>query len=278
MAHEIIHNEPLNYQDYLIKIRAPEVVKRIKPGQFVVMLLHEKGERIPMSVRRTEGDAVVMYIRKVGKTTSALIDKPVGDTILHVIGPQGTPLEIKKYGTVVVATDSVCGHAWSYSAAKALKDAGNFVIDIQSFADKEETYPEWALNKDACNEHHLTTKDGSAGEKGHYINLIKNWLENGKKIDLVLAGGELIKLKRLERITKKFNVPTWVEAHQLMIDATGMCGVCRVFVDGEMKLTCIDGPFFDAHKLDFDSMINRYSTYANEEKLSLQLYKKQRGE
>ncbi len=279
MAHEIVRNEPLNYQDYLVAIRAPEVAAKIKPGQFVVMMLHDKGERIPMSVRTTEGDAIVMYIRKVGKTTHQLIDTPVGGTIKHVIGPQGQPLNIQKHGTVVVATDSVCGHAWSYSVAKALKEAGNYVIDIQCFADEKEVYPEWALNKDVCDEHHLMTKDGSVGEKGHFNNLIKQWLSEGRQIDFVYAGGELIKLKQLARITRKYNVPTWVEAHQLMIDASGMCGACRVFVGGEMKLTCIDGPFFDAHALDFDSMINRYSTYVSEEKIALERYLAQkRGE
>ncbi len=276
MSFKIVFKEKLNDRDFVMGFAAPQIAAQIKPGQFIMFLPREKGERIPMSVRKAENGVIYTFIREAGVTTKYITGKEIGETILHIIGPQGTPIEIKNYGTVIVASDSVCAHAWTHSLIAALVEAGNHVIAIQSFDNRDELYPEWALNSSVASEFVLTFTQEPVDNVKHFNDVIKRKISAGERFDAVFAGGELLKLKQLARMTSKIGVPTYIEAHQLMVDGTGMCGACRVLVDGEMKLTCIDGPFFEASKLDFDSMINRYGTYRSEEKTALEHF--ERGE
>jgi ferredoxin--NADP+ reductase len=161
----------------------------------------------------------------------------------------------------------------NYALCKALqKIAGNHVISIQTFPTKDDVYPIEELSKAVCDEYYLTTLDGSQGIKGHYNDLLKDLLDKGK-LDIVFAGGGMSALRDLAKLTEPYDVPTIVTVRQIMIDATGMCGSCRVFVDGEMKLTCIDGPMFDAHKLDFKDIINRLSMFKKKEVEAMEYYK-----
>jgi ferredoxin--NADP+ reductase len=272
MKHTITRKEKLNAADYVIDVVAPEVAKRFKPGNFVVLITIPNGERIPMSIERAEGDTITMYIKLLGKTSRELDKWKVGDALYKVIGPMGTPPPLKKYGTVVFASDLVCGHAENNAMCRELlKIKGNHVISIQSFPDKSQIYPEKELAKSVADEFILSTEDGSVGRKGHYLDILQELLEE-RKIDQVFAGGGIPPLQKISELTKKYNVPVYTTVRQIMVDATGMCGSCRVFIDGEQKLACIDGPMFDGHKVDWESAISRLAMFKNKEAEAMECY------
>ena len=275
-AYKIIRKEDLNEQDYLIEVEAPRVASRLRPGQFVILMIREEGERIPMSVAYTRNGNIVMYIKRLGKTSLELDDYKVGDSFYQVIGPQGKAFPIKKYGNIVWCSDLVCGHAENYAYCEAFsKVKGNHVISIQSFGTKDEVYGEKEL-RSVSHEYYMTTTDGSYGRKGHYNDVLKELLEE-KRVDLVMGCGQIDKLRDMADLTKKYGVPTMAVLRQIMIDATGMCGACRVFIDGVMRLTCIDGPLFDAHKVNFDEVINRLGMFKKPEQLAKEMYLQHRG-
>ena len=273
LKHEIIRKEDLNPKDYLMEVKAPMVAKKIQPGQFVILMTHAKGERIPMSVQKAENGSVTLFIRKLGKTSVELYTYKVGDHFENVIGPMGTAVEIKKYGNVAVCSDLVCGHAENYALCKALSQVeGNHVISMQTFPSKEMIYLEEEL-RGVSDEYYITLEDGSYGIKGHYRDILEKMMKDGK-IDMVFAGGRTGEYPLLADLTKEYNVPAMVTLRPIMVDATGMCGSCRVFIDGEMKLACIDGPMFDAHKINYEELLNRVKMFKKEEATALENYKK----
>lgn len=267
----ITEKSDLNSQDYLIEVEAPRVAERLRPGQFVVLMTHEKGERIPMSVQKAEDGRITMFIKRLGKTSLELDDYDVGDSFYQVIGPMGNAFPIERYGTVVWCSDLVCGHAENYAYCEALqKVEGNHVISIQTFPTKDDVYGEEEL-RSVSDEHYVTTIDGSYGVKGHYIDVLRDLLQE-RKIDLVLGCGDIKMLKEMSVLTRQHDVPARSVLRQIMVDATGMCGACRVFIDGAMKLTCIDGPLFDAHKVNFDEVINRLGMFKKPEGVAKEAY------
>lgn len=273
---QITQKYDLNSQDYMIEVEAPHVAKRLKPGNFVILMTHEKGERIPMSVQKASNGKIVMFIKRLGKTSLELDDFQVGDSLYQVIGPLGNAFPIKDYGTVVWCSDLVCGHAENYAYCEALYEVeGNYVISIQSFPTKEDVYSEEEL-RSVSHEYYVTTHDGSYGIKGHYIDVLRDLLQS-KKIDLVLGCGDIKMLKEMADLTALYNVDACAVLRQIMVDGTGMCGACRVFVDGNMRLTCIDGPLFDAHKINFDEVINRLGMFKEPEAFAKEKYLKERG-
>jgi len=272
MKHIITRKEDLNSADFVMDVIASEVAKRFKPGNFAVLLTIPNGERIPMSIERAEGDKITMYIKKLGKTSRELNTWKVGDSFYKIIGPMGTAPTLKKFGTVVFASDLVCGHAENNAMCRELKKIeGNHVISIQSFPTKDDIYPEEELSKKYADEYILATEDGSAGKKGHYLDIIQELLEE-RKIDQVFAGGKIPPLQKLSELTKKYNVPVMTTVRQIMVDATGMCGSCRVFIDGEQKLACIDGPMFDGQKVDWESAISRLAMFKTKEAEAMECY------
>ncbi len=272
MKHTITRKENLNAADYVIDVVAPEVAKRFKPGNFAVLITIPNGERIPMSIERVEGDKISMYIKRLGKTSRELDTWKVGDELYKVIGPMGTPPSLKKFGNVIFASDLVCGHAENNAMCRELaKIMGNHVISIQSFPDKSQIYPEKELAKSYADEFILCTEDGSVGRKGHYLDIIKELLEE-RKIDQVFAGGAIPPLQTLSELTKKYNVPVMTTVRQIMVDATGMCGSCRVFIDGKQKLACIDGPMFDGQKVDWEAAISRLGMFKKKEDVAMECY------
>ncbi len=271
--HEITDIYDLNSDDFLIEVRAPLVAQKFKAGQFVLLLLQLKGERIPLSVFKVESDRVSLLIKKLGKTSLELYNLKIGDTIEAVIGPLGNAIDIKQYGNVVVASDLVCGHAENYAISKALHAVkGNNVISMQTFPGIDPIYLEKEL-KAVCDEYHITTEDGSYGVEGHYLAVLEEMLQKNK-VDMIFAGGDMPHLKKLAKVVKLYNIPTMVTLRSIMLDATGMCGSCRVFIDGIMKLACIDGPMFDAHKIDFDQVINSMNRFKSKELEAVEHYKK----
>ena len=278
MKHKITRKLDLNKDDYLLEVEAPQVAERFRPGNFVILITVPQGERIPMSVQKAQDGKISMFIKRLGKTSYELDSFKVGDSLVAVIGPLGNPPPMKKYGRVVFASDLVCGHAENYAFCEGLKKIpGNYVISMQTFPSKDDIYPEEFRPVHLCDEYHLTTLDGSEGFKGHYIELLKTMLEQNK-VDIIFAGGDIPSLERLAELTRPYQIPTIVTVRQIMVDGTGMCGSCRVFVDGEMKLTCIDGPMFDAHRLNFQDIINRLSMFKEKEAQAMKYYLRKRGE
>ncbi|ASI98839.1 sulfide/dihydroorotate dehydrogenase-like FAD/NAD-binding protein [Thermococcus celer] len=272
MGYPITKKENLSAIDFFMEVEAPHVARSWKPGQFVVLILDEKGERVPMSVYYAENGKVGMFIRRHGKTTLKLwYEFDVGDELLSVTGPLGRPIKVKHYGNVVFVSDAVCAQAESYATLKAMKEAGNYTIAIQSFENKANVYPERYLAKPVADEHYLTTEDGSVGIKGHYLDVLKELIEKDR-VDIVFGGGKLGSLKKLAELTRPYGIPTIVTVRQIMVDGTGMCGSCRVLYGGEIKFACRDGPMLDAHKIDWDDAIKRNARFTEQEKLAKERY------
>ena len=275
---KILEKETLAPHINRFVIEAPLIAKNHKPGQFVVIRIYEKGERIPLTIAevdRTEG-TITLIVQEVGKTTYMLGDLKAGDVIADVIGPLGRPAEIEKVGTVVTIGGGV-GTAIVYPETKAFKEVGNRVISIIGFRNKELVILEDEMRA-TSDELIVTTDDGSYGKKGFVSDRLQELIEKGEKIELVVAIGPAIMMKVVSDMTKKYNIKTIVSLNAIMLDATGMCGACRVEVGGETKFACVDGPEFDAHKVDFDLLIKRRVMYREEEKIALENYLRESGE
>ncbi|NQS88631.1 sulfide/dihydroorotate dehydrogenase-like FAD/NAD-binding protein [Patescibacteria group bacterium] len=268
----ILKKRVLGPGSYLFVVRTPYVAKSAKPGQFIVIRVHEKGERIPLTiadVNREKGEVTIIF-QVVGKTTKYLSLLEVGDEILNLLGPLGNPTEIENFGTVA-ALGGGYGSAVLYPLVRALRKAGNFTIVINGARNKKLLILEDELKK-LSNEYYVTTDDGSKGTKGFVTDLLQKIIEEGKKINRVFAVGPVPMMKVTSDLTKEHRIKTIVSLNPIMVDGTGMCGACRVEVDGETKFACADGPDFDAHKVNFDLLIKRLRMYKKEEEFSLKRF------
>ncbi len=254
-------------------IEAPLVPRNYQPGQFVVLKVDEVGERIPITIAEADKDkgTITIFVQEVGKTTYKLGELKEGDSISDVVGPLGHPAKVYKIGTVVTIGGGV-GTAIVYPETKAFKEAGNYVISIIGFRNKDHVILEEEMRK-CSDELYILTDDGSYGKKGFTTDELQELENAGRKMDLVIAIGPAIMMKKVSEMTKQYNVKTIVSLNSTMMDATGMCGGCRVEVDGETKFACVDGPEFDGHKVNFDLLIKRLSTYEKQEKEALNRYK-----
>ncbi|MFW5913390.1 MAG: sulfide/dihydroorotate dehydrogenase-like FAD/NAD-binding protein [Candidatus Hadarchaeota archaeon] len=275
--HEIKKIKKLNPELTEIEVEAPLVAEKVKPGQFVVIRLHEKGERIPLTFykRDAKKGTISMIFQKVGKSTNELATYDEGDKIKDVIGPMGTPVEIKHYGTVVCVGGGV-GTPEIFPVAKAMKRAKNNVIVISGFRTDDLIVCEKEMKKGCADEIYICTEDGSYGRKGLTTDVLKEIIED-TKIDLVHTVGPPIMMKVISEITEKYDIPTRVSLNSIMLDATGMCGSCRVEVGGETKLACVDGPEFNGHKVNFDELMNRLNMFKDQEKVALERWKEKNG-
>jgi len=248
-----------------IKIEAPSIAKKAKPGQFVVLMVTEQGERIPLTVVDADinSGVITLIFQEAGFTTKILGKLKEGDSLFALAGPLGHPTEIKKYGKVVLVGGGV-GIAEIYPVAKALKLAGNNVITILGARTKDLLILENEL-KNASSQIYIATDDGSYGRKAFTTDILKEELGKGG-VDLVYAVGPIPMMKRVSQVTAGFNVKTLVSLNALMVDATGMCGCCRVTVSGQTKFSCVDGPEFDAHGVDWAELEKRNKVYLDKEK------------
>jgi ferredoxin--NADP+ reductase len=258
-----------------MEIEAPLVAKKQNPGQFVVLRVHENGERIPLTI--TESDprkgTITLIFQEVGKTTKQLGQLSSGDYIADLVGPLGTPAEIKHYGTVVVVGGGAAT-AVAYPEARELKKAGNRIITIIGARNKDLIILEEQMR--ACSDElYITTDDGSKGHHGVVTDVLKQLMEKNVKIDLVVAIGPAIMMKVVAEVTRPYRIKTIASLNPIMVDATGMCGVCRVTVGGETKFACVDGPEFDAHLVDFDLLMARQRMYLEKEKIALEKWEKE---
>ncbi len=257
---------------YYYKLAAPLISRKAQPGQFVIIRLHDRGERIPLSladINPVEG-TISLIVMAVGKTTDELSHYGAGDEILDLCGPLGMPTHIEKVGNVLLVGGGF-GVAPLYPIARAFKAAGNAVTVIMGARSKDLLIYEQDM-QGVCNKVLVTTDDGSKGIKGVVTTALKQELESGGA-GLVMAVGPAIMMKFVCDTTRPFNVRTVVSLNPIMIDGTGMCGGCRVSVGGETKFACTDGPEFDGHLVDWDVLMNRQKTYRSEEKESFETWK-----
>jgi ferredoxin--NADP+ reductase len=250
-------------------VEAPRIAKAHQPGQFVIIRLHDHGERIPLTIERADAEkgTINLVAQSIGKTTHLLNRLESGDAILDVVGPLGKPSHIEKFGTTVVMGGGV-GTAMAYPTAAALKKAGNKVITILGGRNKELVLLENEM-REVSNVLMVTTDDGSYADKGLVTDKLKQLIQNGVKIDLVLAVGPIPMMRAVAEVTRPEKIPTVVSLNSIMVDGTGMCGGCRVLVDGKSEFACVDGPEFDAHRVDFSVLIKRNSMYREQEQKSL---------
>ncbi|OGO05791.1 MAG: ferredoxin-NADP reductase [Chloroflexi bacterium RBG_13_56_8b] len=272
--YKILAKKDLVPQIHLFRMAAPAVAKKARAGQFVVVRIDEKGERIPLTVadwNEKEGTVTIVFM-EVGATTARLALLKKGDSIADFVGPLGLPAEIEKFGTVVCVAGGV-GAAPVAPIARELKKAGNKVISILGARSKELLFWEDVL-KSTSDQLIVTTDDGSYGRKGVVTGPLKELLESGEKIDRVVAIGPVVMMKFCSLTTLPFGVKTIVSLNPIMVDGTGMCGCCRVAVGGETRFACVDGPDFDGHKVDWDLLSARQRIYLGEEKCAYEEWQK----
>jgi ferredoxin--NADP+ reductase len=245
-------------------IEAPKIAQKAKPGQFVILKANEEGERIPLTMAETDpekGTITVIY-QVVGKSTALFKTLQVGDVYQDVIGPLGKATHIEKVGNVVCVGGGT-GIAVLHPITRALKEIGNHVTCIVGARTKDLLILEDRM-KAASHELHVCTDDGSYGHHGFVTDVLKEVLEKGDT-NQVVAIGPVPMMKFCSLMTKEYNVPTMVSLNPIMVDGTGMCGGCRVSVGGHTKFACVDGPEFDAHKVDFDELMLRLQAYCEDE-------------
>jgi NAD(P)H-flavin reductase len=273
----IICEETLATKIHMFKIETPAIAKKALAGQFVVVRIDEKGERIPLTLADwdgTEGSVTVVFM-EVGATTFRLAQLKAGDFIADFVGPLGVPSHIDKFGTVVCVAGGV-GAAPITPIAKALKEKGNKVISILGARNKDLLFWEDKL-RSVSHQLIVTTDDGTYGRKGLVTEPLKELLESGEKVSRVIAIGPSIMMKFCTLTTQPFGVKTIVSLNPIMVDGTGMCGCCRVSVGGETKFSCVDGPEFDGHQVDWDLLSARLRIYLDEEKRSFEQWQARIG-
>jgi ferredoxin/flavodoxin---NADP+ reductase len=269
---KILKKEELSESITLFDLEAKDIAKKARAGNFIVLKIHEQGERIPLTIAdydREKGTITTVF-QKVGKTTNQLGTLDVGDFISDVIGPLGMASHIENFGKVICVGGGV-GIAPVFPITRALKEAGNTIISIIGARNKGLLFWEDKMRK-VSDELIITTDDGSYGRKANVTIPLEEILIKDKDVKLVVAIGPAIMMKFVCKTTEKYNVKTIVSLNSIMVDATGMCGGCRIEVGGETKFACVDGPEFDGHKVDFDLLMSRQRMYPEEEKAAVERY------
>jgi ferredoxin--NADP+ reductase len=250
-------------------IEAPRIARKRQAGQFVLVRVYARGERVPLTI--ADGDpgrgTITLIVQGIGKTTRLMNLLEPGDALLDVVGPLGRPSEIRKYGTVVVIGGGV-GAAIAYPTARAMRQAGNHVIAVLGGRTRDLILLEEEIRA-ISDELFITTDDGSYGHKGLVIDPLQELIAVRRAPDLVLAIGPVRMMQAVAEVTRPHRIPTVVSLNSLMVDGTGMCGGCRIITSGGPKFACVDGPEFDAHVVDFDVLAQRNRTYAAQESEAL---------
>jgi len=268
--YEILEKKVMSETVKLMKIKAPLVAKKAQAGQFAILRIDKKGERIPLTIAdfdRKKGTITIIFM-EVGKTTKQLGKLNVGDSIMNFVG-LGVPSEIKKYGTVVMIGGGV-GIAPLYPIVKALKEVGNHVISILGARNESLLMLEKEI-KSFSDELFIATDDGSKGQKGFVSDILQGLIDEKREIHMVMAIGPVIMMKVVADLTRKYNIKTLVSLNPIMVDGTGMCGGCRVSVGGETKFACVHGPEFDGHLVDFKNLMLRNRRFIKEEEQACKL-------
>jgi NAD(P)H-flavin reductase len=262
---KITAKEKLTENIYRIVIEAPKIARKRKAGQFVILKIDEPGERIPLTISDSDPEAgtITIVFQTVGYTTKQLSTLGVGDYLQDVAGPLGHPTHIENYGTVVSIGGGL-GTALGRPITEALYKAGNHVIAVISARNKSLVMFEEEMRK-ISHELLVATDDGSYGFHGFPTQLLQKLIDEGRKINLVVCVGPVPLMAAVSKVTKPYGIKTIVSLNPIMVDATGMCGTCRVTVGGVTRFGCVDGPEFDGHQVDYDELMKRLKTYTERE-------------
>jgi ferredoxin--NADP+ reductase len=263
--YKIVSKEEVVPNIHRIEIEAPEIARKILPGNFVIILVDERGERLPFTVSDWSKETITLFFLEVGASTMKLAKKREGDSIYSVVGPLGKATEIKKYGTVVLG-GGCYGIGAIYPIARALKEVGNKVITIIEARSDYLIYNEKLLSE-VSDEVIVCTTDGSRGERGKVHDVVVTLMRE-ERVDMAYFVGCTFMMKNCSETTKPYGVKTLVALNPIMLDGTGMCGCCRVSVNGETRFACVDGPEFDGHSIDWEELFQRKSAYFEEEILA----------
>ncbi|MFC1632129.1 sulfide/dihydroorotate dehydrogenase-like FAD/NAD-binding protein [Candidatus Omnitrophota bacterium] len=267
--HKIIFKQELAPSIKKIVLEAPLVAAKLRPGEFIVIVVEEKGERVPLTVVETDKNSGTLTIifQEAGQTTLKLGSLNQGDRIAELLGPLGQPTEIKKFGSVVTIGGGV-GIAEVYPVTRALKLSGNKIVSIIGARNKGLLILEDRMRATA-DQLMIATDDGSCGRKGFVSDVLQELL-GSTKMDLVYAVGPVAMMRKVAELTKPLKIKTLVSLNPIMVDATGMCGSCRVCVDGQSQFACVDGPEFDGHLVDFTELENRLKLFSEQEKQAVE--------
>ncbi len=271
--HRIIERTDLAESVVKMVLEAPAIARKRKAGQFLILRVDEEGERIPLTIVDADpGEGTITIIfQVVGKTTAALAALEAGGALQDVLGPLGNPTEIARFGHVVCIGGGV-GTAVAYPLVKALKLAGNRVTSIVGARTKGLLILEEEVRAESdCLL--VATDDGSYGHHGFVSDVLKGMIDKGEPIDRVFAIGPVPMMRVLANLTRPYQIPTVVSLNPIMVDATGMCGACRVSVGGKTRFACVDGPEFDGHQVDFDLLTTRLRMYCDQEKEAYERYR-----
>ena len=262
----------------LLRLEVTEITRKAEAGQFVVLRINEEGERIPMSITDLDPETGILTIifQEVGKSTAHLATFKKGDILADVVGPLGVPTHIENFGTALCIGGGI-GIAPVHFIAKALKQKGNKVISIIGARSKNLLILEEEMRK-LSDELQVSTDDGSYGHHGFVTDLLTNLLsEKRSGIDFIMAVGPVIMMRAVCKVTQPYGIKTMVSLNPIMVDATGMCGACRVTVGGKTQFACVDGPDFDGHKVDFDELLKRQNMYLKQEKIAMERFNQKMG-
>ncbi|MDR2203962.1 MAG: sulfide/dihydroorotate dehydrogenase-like FAD/NAD-binding protein [Nitrososphaerota archaeon] len=265
----IVQKEKMDSSSTKLVIYAPDVAAKVKAGQFLIIKTHETSERFPLTFSdwNTQDGTITVLFREVGFSTIELGQLKVGEKIQALVGPLGNPSEIHNYGTVVMACGGL-GVAAAYPISRALKEAGNNVITLLGAKNKDSFVLEKEIQKVSTKVMYVTD-DGSKGKKGFVSDLLRELIDNKEQIDIVFVIGTPAMMMVTSEVTRPFSIKTVASLTSIMVDGMGMCGACRVTIDGQIKFACVDGPEFDSHKADFKELMQRSKCYRDEEKQAI---------
>lgn len=255
----------------MFEVEAPLVARKAKPGQFIILRVDENGERIPLTIADSDAErgTITIIFQEVGKTTKCLGKKEAGEYITDFVGPLGKPMEFPEHPGRVIAVGGGVGIAPVYPKVKGFFKAGMDVISIIGARNKDLLILEDEMRA-VSKELHVCTDDGSYGQKGFVSEVLQKYLDDGEPIAEIIAVGPLPMMRAIVNQTRPYGVKTVVSLNPVMVDGTGMCGACRVTIGGVTKFTCVDGPVFDGHEVDFNELMARSKMFANEEKQALE--------
>jgi ferredoxin--NADP+ reductase len=276
-VYRILEKQILTPVTKLFVVEAPEIARKAKAGQFVILRVVEEGERIPLTIADYDAAAgtITVVVQEIGKSTKHLGTLGVGDSLASFTGPLGHPTEIENYGTVVLVGGGL-GIAPIYPICRSLRQAGNHVIGIIGARTKDLLFWEEQM-RSVTDELIVGTDDGSYARKALVTVPLKELLESGRKVDRIWGIGPAIMMKFIALTTQPFGVPTIVSLNSIMVDGTGMCGACRVSVGGRTRFACVDGPEFDGHQVDWALLLSRLRSYMDKEKQAVEAYEAQRA-
>jgi len=273
--YRIIYKKSLAPQIDEMVVEAPEIARHAQPGNFIVLRLHERGERIPLTIAEADPSegTITLLFQKIGKTTYELGDMQKGDVIMDILGPLGHPTPMSEYGHCVLVGGGI-GTATLYPILKGLKAYGNRTTVI--LGARTEGLIVWEDRfRETADDVLITTDDGSYGRKGLVTDALKEIIDRDR-VAVVFAVGPVPMMRAVSMLTRPYKIKTIVSLNPIMVEGSGMCGACRVNIGGETRFTCVDGPEFDGHEVDFDELSRRLRLYSDEEEASLKRYLRKR--